>query len=58
MRMRMYVGHTESGNEDHAVSETIYLISGGSLGLFIGFSFFALWDIIKDCATVGILSAK
>ena len=22
---------------------------GGSLGLFIGFSFFALWDIVKDC---------
>jgi len=23
---------------------------GGSLGLFVGFSFFALWDYIKDCA--------
>ena len=22
---------------------------GGALGLFLGFSFFALWDIIKDC---------
>ena len=26
---------------------------GGSLGLFIGFSFFALWDIMKDCLLFG-----
>ena len=26
---------------------------GGSLGLFIGFSFFALWDIVKDCLVFG-----
>ena len=22
---------------------------GGSLGLFVGFSFFSLWDLVKDC---------
>ena len=33
-------------------------MKGGSLGLFIGFSFFALWDIFVDFATVGILSPK
>ena len=25
---------------------------GGTLGLFVGFSFFALWDYLKDLATV------
>ena len=25
---------------------------GGTLGLFVGFSFFAFWDILKDLATV------
>ena len=42
---------------DNATGSETFL-PGGSLGLFIGFSFFALWDIFKDCATVGILSAK
>ena len=26
---------------------------GGTLGLFIGFSFYALWDIFKDCGLAG-----
>ena len=25
---------------------------GGTFGLFVGFSFFALWDILKDFAVV------
>ena len=25
---------------------------GGTLGLFVGFSFFSLWDICKDLAVV------
>ena len=25
---------------------------GGTLGLFVGFSFFAFWDILKDFAVV------
>ena len=25
---------------------------GGTLGLFVGFSFFALWDLFKDFAIV------
>ena len=25
---------------------------GGSLGLFVGFSFFVIWDIVKDCITI------
>ena len=36
----------------------LFHLKGGSLGLFVGFSFFALWDIIKDWATLSILSAK
>ena len=31
---------------------------GGSLGLFIGFSFFALWDIIKDLAILAFQAGK
>ena len=31
---------------------------GGSLGLFIGFSFFALWDIIKDIAILMFEAGK
>ena len=36
----------------------LFHFKGGSLGLFVGFSFFALWDIIKDWAAVGIVSLK
>ena len=25
---------------------------GGSLGLFVGFSFFVFWDIAKDCLVI------
>ena len=25
---------------------------GGSLGLSVGFSFFVIWDIVKDCITI------
>ena len=25
---------------------------GGTLGLFVGFSFFAFWDILKDFAVI------
>ena len=25
---------------------------GGTLGLFVGFSFFSLWDILKDLAVI------
>ena len=31
---------------------------GGSLGLFIGFSFFTLWDIIKDLAILKFQAGK
>lgn len=31
---------------------------GGSLGLFIGFSFFALWDIVKDIAILACQAGK
>ena len=33
-------------------------IKGGSLGLFIGFSFFALWDIFIDNAIIRIITPK
>lgn len=31
---------------------------GGSLGLFIGFSFFALWDIVKDLVILAFQAGK
>ena len=47
-----------SENENEAEKLILFFMKGGSLGLFVGFSFFALWDIIKDWATISILSAK